>query len=380
MATKPTFKPLWGVNDTTLPTAGGPNKIRPTTGIRNTGLDLDSDVNAEELNWQFDNINEWVDWAEESIDDLEDASVATDASVTSEAATRLAADNALDGRIDKLERNNTATVSITVAGNTATSITVAVQTPTGAYFPSGTITKTTGTWIAGNGNGGRHSALADVADTPLLIWGLRSSVGIFDVILTSSSVSLATVLSATSASAAIKLAKIHGHVTANTLPGLEFKDGTLIYVNGDGFPLFNTGTTPVSMPAATALINAADLKVSSPVQESYANFLTNREFVVEHGIDIYVDPTGNSNDSIYFSLQDNANSAIYRKGGAIVFAPADLPVSVHMKLRTNKTTQQHDMAISRSITTGSFLFTGVISSYSILNYQSVVLDDLTYRL
>lgn len=70
MATKPTYKPEWAIDDIELPVSGNPNKVRPEEALRNSGYDQEQHPTAEEFNWMFNNLYRWVDWLEENIEDF----------------------------------------------------------------------------------------------------------------------------------------------------------------------------------------------------------------------------------------------------------------------------------------------------------------------
>ena len=57
---KPTYYPEWATTDTTLPVAGTSNKSRPKESLRTIGWDKSQIPAAEELNWQLDNVYDWV--------------------------------------------------------------------------------------------------------------------------------------------------------------------------------------------------------------------------------------------------------------------------------------------------------------------------------
>lgn len=58
--TKPTFYPEWATSDTTLPAAGTGNKTRPQETLRTVGWDKGQVPSAQEFNWLFDNVYDWV--------------------------------------------------------------------------------------------------------------------------------------------------------------------------------------------------------------------------------------------------------------------------------------------------------------------------------
>lgn len=60
--TKPLLYPEWAATDTTLPATGNTNKQRPKVSLRNIGWDKGQVPTAEEWNWQFDNIYDWIVW------------------------------------------------------------------------------------------------------------------------------------------------------------------------------------------------------------------------------------------------------------------------------------------------------------------------------
>lgn len=63
---KPLLYPEWATTDTTLPATGNTNKQRPKESLRNTGWDKGQIPTAEEWNWQFDNISNWIEWFDEN--------------------------------------------------------------------------------------------------------------------------------------------------------------------------------------------------------------------------------------------------------------------------------------------------------------------------
>lgn len=63
---KPLLYPEWAATDTTLPAAGNTNKQRPKESLRNIGWDKGQIPTAEEWNWQFDNISDWVKWFDDN--------------------------------------------------------------------------------------------------------------------------------------------------------------------------------------------------------------------------------------------------------------------------------------------------------------------------
>src|SRR5574343_482284 len=58
--TKPTFYPEWATSDTTLPAAGTGNKTRPQETLRTVGWDKGQVPSAQEFNWLFDNVYDWI--------------------------------------------------------------------------------------------------------------------------------------------------------------------------------------------------------------------------------------------------------------------------------------------------------------------------------
>lgn len=63
---KPLLYPEWATTDTTLPATGNTNKQRPKESLRNIGWDKGQVPTAEEWNWQFDNISDWIVWFNEN--------------------------------------------------------------------------------------------------------------------------------------------------------------------------------------------------------------------------------------------------------------------------------------------------------------------------
>lgn len=72
MATEPTNKLVRIAElDTTLPIAGGPNKIEPESLILSSGYDNDTAVFAQDLNYAFDNLAQWISYSQERLDEVD---------------------------------------------------------------------------------------------------------------------------------------------------------------------------------------------------------------------------------------------------------------------------------------------------------------------
>lgn len=63
---KPLLYPEWATTNTTLPATGNTNKQRPKESLRSIGWDKGQVPTAEEWNWQFDNISDWIVWFNEN--------------------------------------------------------------------------------------------------------------------------------------------------------------------------------------------------------------------------------------------------------------------------------------------------------------------------
>ena len=74
---KPDFKPEWAIEDVTT-SNGTDNKIRPTEATRNNGHDYKQKPPVEEINWQFNNIYEWIDYLEGITDGIGITAIATE--------------------------------------------------------------------------------------------------------------------------------------------------------------------------------------------------------------------------------------------------------------------------------------------------------------
>lgn len=57
-------------NDVPLPIAGGDNKIEPSLNLLTVGFDKGNKAFAENLNYIFDNLAQWINYSQERIDDL----------------------------------------------------------------------------------------------------------------------------------------------------------------------------------------------------------------------------------------------------------------------------------------------------------------------
>lgn len=58
----PEFFPEWATTDVNLPNTGGANKSRPDITLREVGWDLGNKPAAEQLNWQLNNLFDWVQY------------------------------------------------------------------------------------------------------------------------------------------------------------------------------------------------------------------------------------------------------------------------------------------------------------------------------
>lgn len=67
---KPTDKPVWAEDDLTDPITGADNKQAPTDGFKLSGLKRKQPLPRAYLNYQFDNINSWINWIEDQINTL----------------------------------------------------------------------------------------------------------------------------------------------------------------------------------------------------------------------------------------------------------------------------------------------------------------------
>lgn len=56
----PDFYPIWASEDVNLPVSGNPNKSRPVEALRDVGYDLGQKPSAEEFNWMWNCINDWI--------------------------------------------------------------------------------------------------------------------------------------------------------------------------------------------------------------------------------------------------------------------------------------------------------------------------------
>jgi hypothetical protein len=67
MAERPEFFPEWATQDTNLPNTGNVNKQRPKETLRTIGFDKGQEPSAEEFNWLFNNVGQWVEFLEQEI-------------------------------------------------------------------------------------------------------------------------------------------------------------------------------------------------------------------------------------------------------------------------------------------------------------------------
>lgn len=73
---KPDYLPIWASEDTTLPATGETNKVRPKESLRTIGWDMGQIPTAEEWNWQFNNMYQWIEYFSEFYAAATDAATA----------------------------------------------------------------------------------------------------------------------------------------------------------------------------------------------------------------------------------------------------------------------------------------------------------------
>lgn len=64
---KPTYYPDWATEDTTLPSTGQANKVRPKNSLITIGWDKGQIPSAEELNWELNNFGEWIRYLNDEV-------------------------------------------------------------------------------------------------------------------------------------------------------------------------------------------------------------------------------------------------------------------------------------------------------------------------
>lgn len=66
---KPNFYPDWATEDTTLPSTGQTNKVQPKTSLITIGWDKGQIPSAEELNWELNNLGNWIRYLNDEVVD-----------------------------------------------------------------------------------------------------------------------------------------------------------------------------------------------------------------------------------------------------------------------------------------------------------------------
>lgn len=64
---QPTYYPDWATEDTTLPSTGQANKVRPKNSLITIGWDKGQIPSAEELNWELNNFGEWIRYLNDEV-------------------------------------------------------------------------------------------------------------------------------------------------------------------------------------------------------------------------------------------------------------------------------------------------------------------------
>lgn len=73
MATKPLVEYDWANQLTTAGPSGNPNREEPTQAIKDFGQAEAGPIDRQSLNYQLYSIGRWLDWAEKSVDALEES-------------------------------------------------------------------------------------------------------------------------------------------------------------------------------------------------------------------------------------------------------------------------------------------------------------------
>lgn len=128
-STKPTNKPEWATNDVTLPVGGVDNKNRPEEALRETGWDQDQVPAADELNWQLNNIYEWIDYIDKFLSDPSTGEETLDGDYLITGSLEVDGETTLDGALevnDTSEFNDDVTINanLTVNGTVSSELQV----------------------------------------------------------------------------------------------------------------------------------------------------------------------------------------------------------------------------------------------------------------
>lgn len=66
---QPTYYPDWATEDTTLPSTGQTNKVRPKNSLLTIGWDKGQIPSAEEFNWELNNLGQWIRYLNDEVSD-----------------------------------------------------------------------------------------------------------------------------------------------------------------------------------------------------------------------------------------------------------------------------------------------------------------------
>lgn len=64
---QPTYYPDWATEDTTLPSTGQTNKVRPKNSLLTIGWDKGQIPSAEEFNWELNNLGQWIRYLNDEV-------------------------------------------------------------------------------------------------------------------------------------------------------------------------------------------------------------------------------------------------------------------------------------------------------------------------
>lgn len=168
---KPDYLPLWATEDTTLPATGQTNKVRPKESLRTIGWDMGQIPTAEEWNWQFNNMYQWIEYFSEFY------ASATDSATANTLALR---DSTGSLHFYNLYTDN----DLSVTGDSALSGSLSV---TGTSSLSGNITSSgVNSWTGANTFSADSTFSGDTSITSATIEGLTvSGASAFESAITS---------------------------------------------------------------------------------------------------------------------------------------------------------------------------------------------------
>lgn len=93
MATKPLVEIEWATQSTTAGPSGNPNRQEPTQPFKDFGQPEAGPIDRQSLNYHLNAVQQWIEWSEQSIDEIQGTQQNVDPWITLNSNTTLVSGN-----------------------------------------------------------------------------------------------------------------------------------------------------------------------------------------------------------------------------------------------------------------------------------------------